>query len=405
MQKGKKTLFRIKLRTLFFLLVFVSVSGTSQVIQFAGYRSDSDTIINHSQLASFFNKLHQLDQDSAVHVVNILHIGDSHIQADILTAQIRKLLMNRFGNAGRGLIFPLRMTRTNESRDYRSSSSDSWSWQSIRKRNREFEPGIAGVSLRNNTGDLFEFGISIQNNDTINYTPDSLDLICRNDSVGRIAFVTDNTTSKYSLIGFSNDTLYTTRLSDPTTSFTLKSYGDLIVDGMVLKNSNKGIRYHVTGINGAHLADYNSADVFFKEAKFVQPDLIMVSLGTNEGVSSRISTQYIINEVEKLVSSFRRNGIDSPILIITPFSNYFHRRRYNTYLKTVATGLVEAAVKNNLPCMDMYNITGGLKSAGVWSRMGLFGYDKIHFNAAGYKLQGDMIYKTLINSYNKYADF
>lgn len=405
MRKGKKTLFRIKLRTLVFLLVFVSVSATSQITQFAGYRTGSDTIINHSRLASFYSKLHKLEHDSATNVVNILHIGDSHIQADILTAQVRRLLMNRFGNAGRGLIFPLRITRTNESRDFRSSTSSEWDWQSIRKRKRDFEPGISGVSLRSNTNDLFDLGITFQKNDTTDYTADSLDLICRNDSVGRIAFITDNNTAKYSLLGFSNDTCYSTKLSDPTNTFTLKSFSDLIIDGMVLKNNRKGIRYHVTGINGAHLSDYNSSEVFFKEAGFLHPDLIMVSLGTNEGVGSRITTQYIVSEVDKLVGSFRQHGVDAPILIITPFSNYFHHRRYNPYLKIVASGLVEAAAKNDLPCMDMYNISGGLSSAGVWSRMGLFGRDRIHYTAPGYKLQGEMIYNTLIISYNKYADF
>ncbi|MBV5342070.1 hypothetical protein JZU68_00060, partial [bacterium] len=77
----------------------------------------------------------------------------------------------------------------------------------------------------------------------------------------------------------------------------VQSVGNLIIDGVVLGNESKGIQYHVVGINGAHYADYNNSPVFFAEMPLLQPDIIFISLGTNEGVNSRVSEQTVVDEV------------------------------------------------------------------------------------------------------------
>jgi len=69
----------------------------------------------------------------------------------------------------------------------------------------------------------------------------------------------------------------------------------------------------------------------------------------------------------------------------------------------VRNGLLAAAEKNNIACMDMYDISGGYGSAAEWRRRGLITADRIHYTVQGYTLQGKMIYNTLINSYSKYV--
>ena len=73
----------------------------------------ADNIItNASVLNLFFEKLRLLEEQKAGHV-NILHVGDSHIQADLITGIIRKNLQQRFGNGGVGFSFPPRLVKTN----------------------------------------------------------------------------------------------------------------------------------------------------------------------------------------------------------------------------------------------------------------------------------------------------
>ena len=54
------------------------------------------------------------------------------------------------------------------------------------------------------------------------------------------------------------------------------------LNGVVLESNNPGIIYHNIGVNGAKYSDYNKYPLFFDQLKALQPDLIIVSLGTNE---------------------------------------------------------------------------------------------------------------------------
>jgi lysophospholipase L1-like esterase len=135
----------------------------------------------------------------------------------------------------------------------------------------------------------------------------------------------------------------------------------------------------------------------------LNPDLIIVSLGTNEGVSPRVTSQMMIAEVEKMLGFIRENNIHCPVLLVTPFDNYYRRKSFNRYLKIVCQGLIEAAEKNELPYIDAYAITGGYSSAAYWRRNGFLGSDRVHYTREGYKLQGKIIYQALVNSYSKWS--
>ena len=59
-------------------------------------------------------------------IVSILHVGDSHIQAEGSTSRTRALLQSKFGAAGRGLVTPFRLAGTNQPLDYKITSSSNF---------------------------------------------------------------------------------------------------------------------------------------------------------------------------------------------------------------------------------------------------------------------------------------
>ena len=67
--------------------------------------SENNRLTNPGQLARLKEKL-QRDVLSRKKVVRIVHIGDSHVQADMMTRVLRLGLQYRYGNAGRELSFP-----------------------------------------------------------------------------------------------------------------------------------------------------------------------------------------------------------------------------------------------------------------------------------------------------------
>jgi hypothetical protein len=82
--------------------------------------------------------------------VSILHIGDSHIQADYLTHTIRAFLQQEFGNAGLGLTFTGRVAHTNESQQIYSSSKGEWASNKISLTQSQ-TTGISGAALKTKT--------------------------------------------------------------------------------------------------------------------------------------------------------------------------------------------------------------------------------------------------------------
>jgi hypothetical protein len=56
-------------------------------------------IHNPNALLAFYEKMYQLEQSKSGKI-NIVHIGDSHIQADLFTAKIRTQFQKVYGNGG-----------------------------------------------------------------------------------------------------------------------------------------------------------------------------------------------------------------------------------------------------------------------------------------------------------------
>src|SRR5450631_1614697 len=76
-------------------------------------KTELNRIENDStSLASFYKKL-SMQKKNHNHKISIVHIGDSHLQADFFSGEVRKLLQQQYGNAGRGLMFPFKQANTN----------------------------------------------------------------------------------------------------------------------------------------------------------------------------------------------------------------------------------------------------------------------------------------------------
>src|SRR5687768_5210813 len=136
---------------LYLLLLVAGAPTYGQRIDFTyktyGLEVDSDNVIqNAGHLDDFFESLYQL-QLANDRKINIVHIGDSHIQADYMTSVIRRNFHRHFGNAGRGLIVPLRVAGTNEPNNFKSVSNTTWNSKRIVFPDRPLPVGIGGVTI------------------------------------------------------------------------------------------------------------------------------------------------------------------------------------------------------------------------------------------------------------------
>lgn len=370
---------------------------TTEIYPFIDLKADT---IGGDSLAlnRFYEKLYRLQTvDSIFTVVQILHIGDSHLQAGFVVEPVREKLQEEFGNAGRGLIAPLRLSRSNEPSDYRITSTGKWTASRSIQRNPAFEPGITGISINSDLSPS-EFNIDLLKEDerfnkiTIFYD-EAFDyqIDCPNDT---ILYAENNAVVLLSSSASSVDLKIEQFDSEP-----------IRVQGFSLENGKPGVLYHSTGINGAHYYNYAGKELFLKQSHVLDPALIIVSLGTNEAYNSNFKEDKFYMQIDSLIRSLREVNPDADILLTTPgesFKLYKKTRVPNTLLEKAGNVIIRYARDNGLAWWDLYSIAGGSNASRKWNAHGLMAKDGIHFNKKGYKLQGDLLYQALSDGYKRY---
>ena len=375
-------------------------------------KKDSNRIKDPAGLLhGFYDKLYAL-KDSG-HVVRVLHIGDSHLQAGFFSGEVMAELQKTFGNAGRGLIVPLKLAKTNEPRDYSITSDIGWDFSRCVGKYNKYPLGVGGISL---VPESREIDLNIE---TLSQTA------CN--SFNRIELFHAPMSPRLHISGGMQalrvDSLYPFmtcyELAEPVCSLRLRGLVTGAIDsclfyGASLENGEKGVLYHVVGNNGAMYENYASIPDFTPQAAALHPDIVIISLGTNEAFGSRADAMVIRRNIDMLVSSLQKDMPEIPVLLTTPAECQKRirgrrrkggRRTYfavNRQISDVRDIILNYAGDKGLPVWDWYMVSGGTGSSSKWVRSGLMARDRIHCTAEGYRIQGNLLYQSLMDDYHGY---
>ena len=460
------------------LLLFLGLNMNAQVADSTFVEVDSvemDTIPifipengiqNPKAIAQFLEKLAVLKKNH-LGKINIVHIGDSHIQADLMTNKIRKNLQLAFGNAGRGFVFPHNLARTNGSWDIRFSSNENWNNHKIVSGVDGSPMGISGMGLWTNADD---FSVELSAKETDNFfntikiiTPKnsnsfafSLDkrIITSEKKVPKrivhkikngeaISIIAEKYNVSIAQIkkanGLKNNNIRAGKtLKIPTTIMQrkvaervefipLKMLSDnnthyfnsdkrlekifivpnknekyFELNGLVLENNNVGILYHNIGVNGAKLSDYNKYPVFFEQLKALNPDLVIIGLGTNESFDKMNSADYMA-QLDLFIQNTKAQNPNVEILVATPPPSLFKRKFPNVFVADYAQKIINIAIENNYAVWDMYAQLGGSYGVRRNYNKGIIGKDRVHYSKAGYELQGNLLSDAILKTFENYT--
>jgi len=160
--------------------------------------------------------------------------------------------------------------------------------------------------------------------------------------------------------------------------------------------------YHSVGVNGAMFRNYSMSKYFISQLKTQHPNLIIVSLGTNEAQSLRLTKEQFYIQVDSLVRQLQANT-GATVLLTIPQDSYRRKWHYNPKVKMIAETLIEYAWKNNIAFWDFYAVSGGYKSCYSWRKKGLMRRDGMHLSRAAYEIQGKLLFAAIINAYGQYV--
>ena len=373
-------------------------------------RSEANIIHNRESLDSLFARMIEL-KETPQSKVTILHLGDSHIQADYFTGAIRTLLQQEFGNAGLGLSFPGRVARTNESPSIYSSSTGQWNSNRITNSQNTQPIGVAGNSLKT---ELAGNTIKIRTiNATHDYSFNRMTLFFQKDISSYTIIARDSTGTSLAFAGYFTDEVYpnASKLVLPylinqvqlETTQTLPSQKQFTLFGVSLENSNPGILYHIIGVNGAKSRHFIKSKEVLNQTTVLSPDLIILSLGTNEAVDHPNLDANFDKQLNTLIATLKDCNPNAVILLTTPADFYKKRTRRNPGIQIIKNKIIEAANSNKLPYWDLHEVAGGNHSADLWKKEELMQPDGIHFSKKGYALQGYLLFEAIIKGYNEYV--
>ncbi len=342
--------------------------------------------------------------------VSILHIGGSHVQADMYTDVFRRNVdsLNNGLRPPRGYVFPYAVAKTNNPLNYKTTYGGHW--QSARCALRQFSPslGVGGIAVFTQDTAAW-FHINLNRDSTFRWQTTGLKLLAR--STGG-SFVPILTTDSTEYLPTPTDYGYYYRLPHSVTEFRISLRRDtlvsalvdtFIVTGLLPQADADGIVYHTIGVNGASVPSYLGCSLFEKEMKQIAPDLVIMAIGINDANDRDFDPDIFVARYNTLIASIRRVAPECAFIFIT---NNDSRRRIsrrqrvvNTNGVTARTAFFRLAEQWGGGIWDLFDIMGGLGSMSEWQKAGLARKDCVHFTRQGYEIIGQLFYNAFLNFY------
>lgn len=356
--------------------------------------------------------------------VRIGYWGDSIIEGDLLTQDLRNRLQSDFGGEGVGYV-PITSAVANFRFSVRQSFSDNWNTTSLVSGNNSKLPiGIAGYTFRPKyvAGPLGSDSAAagLPNLPSwVEYHGGSAFPHCR--VFREVSVLCHNTGHSYLRHSFnqgkpqlapipSSSALSVLRLESDSSASDVKleflSDGGLQVYGASLEGGN-GVyldNFSLRGCSGLTLTGLSPA---LMQDLLKQWDyrLIILQFGANIGTDDAGSYQWYEAGMSKVIRYFEELFPNTSILLVSSADKGANLGdRYGTALGV--PGLVAAqrrcAEKNGIAFWNLFAAMGGEGTVVRWAENGLAAPDYVHFSNGGARRVANLLYDALMKQYERY---
>ncbi len=389
-------------------------------------------------LDPFYARLLKLEAGTATKPLTILHLGDSHIAADRITSEIRRLFQARFGDGGRGLMMPGFPFPYYKAPGF--SFDKTGTWEVANSLTDDGDYGITGVSLTAREPDAM-LGLSATD---APFTSVEVWLLT-GPGHGRAVLSAGERREE---VATSADEASVLRVKLPVkaSSLRIEAVGDgpVTVLGWSVDNGKAhGIRYVNLGIPSASAFTTRRFDrkLAASDIAALAPGLVILGYGTNEGFNDDLDVAAYEREYERLIKLVKAAAPDASLVILAPFdgnrlpryvagedrasapchplseeeqASYAERlanedpalARWHTppKLATLRALLASIAARHGAAYLDLSEVMGGPCGMHRWVMndppLGL--PDHAHLSDEGSRRMGKAIYQALMSGYAQY---
>ncbi len=339
-------------------------------------------------------------------VTRILHYGDSHIAADLLTGALRRQFQLCFGEAGPGFVLPGHPWSGYSRTGVASQTSAGWQIDGLTQASlaEDGRLGLAGVSLSTRASGEWI---------TLTAAASYFDIyVLKQPGGGSIDVLLDGEKKKrnVSLASRVSETSCVEVVADGGSVHTIEirttSAGRARIFGVAVERNAAGVIYDALGINGARASRPLRWDwsVLAGSLERRDPDLIVVAYGSNEVSDPDLDLEVYQASFAALLNKFHEAAPRASILVIAPPDRAVRiGKRWNTVSRMPA--LVEAqrqaAFEAGAAFYDLFSAMGSAGSIERWTTGAppLAQPDHVHLTTTGYRVVADWLYSALMRGF------
>lgn len=345
-------------------------------------------------------------------VIRVLHYGDSQIELDRISLNLRAWFQTKFGGGGPGLLPAVQTIPTGT---VSQSSSGNYTIYSIygdglRRANGHY--GLMCKCFSMNGHNTFYARSSGNKHVASSMKRFSIVKLLFDDHHGDFSATLNDKSGNSPIPRVSNTKGFQSfiwKLDTPTVSISLSLDGSADIFGVFI-DGDYGVNVDNIPLRGSAGTIFTMIDDSLLQRSYKESNvgLIILQFGGNAiaGISSVKGAEAYAKKMERQIRYIRKVYPEAKILFIGP-SDMTRRvegdmRTYPFLPETVAA-LKQVAVSNGAAFWDMFEVMGGENSMMAWYNHGLAGPDFIHFTASGADKIGTMLTNSFEYVYQFYA--
>ncbi len=372
----------------------------------------ADSTGMHREMDKFYNSLS--NADSYQRPIRIAYYGDSFIEGDILTEDLRNMMQSKFG--GKGVGFVDMKSLTSGFRQTVREYSEGWTVCSANDRGKQFEPSRQSISGRYCTvqteafaefsGQKRKYGKQLDTCEvaTIYFTPSygmNISATVNGKEQHQLYACIDSTSADHKLMyktvnGNIGRIRWSVRDNSSSTFLgaSLESRNGIIVDNLSMRGSDGN---HLAKIPASTLKAFNSVRPY---------DLIILHFGLNVASPKVKNYTYYTKQFSNVIAKFKHSFPEASILVVSVGD----RDAKNEYgeLTTMegVTNLVayqrKMAADSKVAFWNLYQAMGGNGSMARMTEKKMANLDYTHINFSGGRHLAKLLFDALMNGKENY---
>jgi len=355
-------------------------------------------------MRTFYHSLAETARGEAI--TRIVHYGDSHVAADLMTGALRRDLQQRFGDAGAGFVLAGKPWSWYTRPGVTIRASDGWRANGLSQTSlvEDGRFGLSGISFTaTEPGEWIEISAACSRFDIYLLKQPgggALDVWLDGRLYAHdVQLASDRTETAYVQVDAAGDGPHSIALC-------LTKKGDVRVPGIVVERDTAGVVYDPLGINGARAGRLLDWDwrVMTSHLNRRDPDLIVIAYGSNEVCDADLDLAEYGETFATILSLFHEAAPRASLLVIGPPDRAVHvGRRWQTASRMTALVAVQrrAALASGAAFFDLFRAMGGAGSIARWAtaQPPLAQSDRVHLTPAGYRMVAEWIYAELMRGF------